>query len=154
MGRCVLPGAGPCVEVWRGLAEMLRFLWAVLKIAVGTLLRGRGGGSLGAGWGCLAPSSSCQALCEEVLQVHRIQIWEGPGAPPPTSLPAHTSRSWRPRAEKGLFSSHQAWGQGSRRWAHFLPALSEGHLRSHEASLAALGAQGLGTLGTGCGLPS
>lgn len=72
--------------VWRGLAETLRFLWAVLKIAVGTLLRGRGGGFLGAGWGCLAPSSSCQALCEEVLQVHRIQIWEGLGAPPPPPL--------------------------------------------------------------------
>lgn len=66
--------------VWQGLAETLYFLWTVLKIAVGTLLRGRGGGSSVAGWGCLAPSSSCQALREEVPQIHRVQIWEGPGA--------------------------------------------------------------------------
>lgn len=68
-----------------------------------------------------------------------------------TSLLTHSSRLWRPRAERGLFCRHQAWGGGSRRWALFLPVISEGHLWSHEASLASLGAQGLGTPGTGCG---
>lgn len=48
-----------------------------------------------------------------------------------TSLFIHTSRPCRPRPQKGLFYSHQAWGQGSKRWILFLlPALSEGHLRS------------------------
>lgn len=38
-------------RVWWGLVEPLCFLWTGLKIAAGTWLRGRGGGSLGAGWG-------------------------------------------------------------------------------------------------------